>query len=97
MIRVAHFDLHAAGLQLANQARQLDLQLHPPDAAWTRPRPQHQPSSRGLDGRRDQPDRDPAHLRQNAGVSTTSSVKSSSLPSSMAKEHTQVWKSFSVA
>lgn len=37
------------------------------------------------------------HLRQNDGVSTTSSVKSCSRPSSMAKVKTQVWKSFSEA
>jgi EAL domain-containing protein (putative c-di-GMP-specific phosphodiesterase class I) len=38
-----------------------------------------------------------AHFRQNAGVSTTSRVNSSSRPSSMAKVHTQVWKSVSTA
>src|SRR5690606_38621833 len=33
------------------------------------------------------------HLRQNAGVSTTSTVNSSSRPSSIVAVHTQVWKS----
>jgi hypothetical protein len=37
------------------------------------------------------------HRRQNAGVSTTSRVNSSSRPSSMAKEHTEVWKSVRTA
>jgi len=33
------------------------------------------------------------YLRQKAGVMTTSTVSSSSLPSSMVTVHTQVWKS----
>jgi len=37
------------------------------------------------------------HLRQNAGVRTTSSVKSSSRPSSMAKLQIQVWVSVRLA
>jgi hypothetical protein len=37
------------------------------------------------------------HFFQNAGVSSTSSVKSSRRPSSMVSVHTQVWKSFSTA
>ncbi len=37
------------------------------------------------------------HLRQNAGVNSTSTDISSSLPISIAKVHTQVSKSFSVA
>ena len=41
--------------------------------------------------------RDRRHLRQNAGVRTTSSVKSSSRPSSMAKLQIQVWVSVRLA
>jgi len=40
---------------------------------------------------------DLTHLRQKAGVNTTSRVKSSRRPSSIAMVHTQVWKSVSTA
>jgi hypothetical protein len=34
-----------------------------------------------------------AHFRHKVGVNNTSSVNTSSRPSNMAAEHTQVWKS----
>lgn len=97
MGRIGQLDLHPRRAFLAEQAGKLHLHLDAPDAARASSGTQAQPAR----GRLGPAARDthgyPAHLRQNAGVSTTSSVNSSRRPSSMPNEHTQVWKSFSTA
>jgi hypothetical protein len=96
--RVCHLDHDATRLLLADHAPQFHLQRHASHAAGAGCRPERHPARRRFAARAGHdPDRNAVHLRQNAGVSTTSSVNSSRRPSSMAKEQIQVWKSFSTA
>jgi hypothetical protein len=97
MSRFRDLDQHTRRTPLANESHEVDLQLHPADAARTGALPEHGPSCRRFARLAHDAYGHPAHFRQNAGVRTTSSVKSSRRPRSIAKEHTQVWKSFSTA